>query len=47
MHDRITIPKPLVDEQPELKDWGRDLRIDACRGIALWCIFLDHVPNNI
>lgn len=26
---------------------GRDLRIDACRGIALWCIFLDHVPNNI
>ncbi|WP_247992264.1 OpgC domain-containing protein [Bradyrhizobium sp. 186] len=25
----------------------RDLRIDACRGIALWCIFLDHVPNNI
>lgn len=26
---------------------GRDLRIDACRGIALWFIFLDHVPNNI
>ncbi|MHC2282212.1 hypothetical protein ACVME8_008855 [Bradyrhizobium diazoefficiens] len=26
---------------------GRDLRIDVCRGIALWWIFLDHVPNNI
>ena len=26
---------------------GRDLRLDACRGIALWCIFLDHIPNNI
>jgi hypothetical protein len=26
---------------------GRDLRLDACRGLALWFIFLDHVPNNI
>ncbi len=26
---------------------GRDLRLDACRGIALWFIFLDHVPDNI
>ncbi len=25
----------------------RDLRLDACRGVALWFIFLDHVPNNI
>jgi hypothetical protein len=47
MHDRIATPKPLVDELPELQDCGRDLRIDACRGIALCCIFLDHVPNNI
>ncbi|MBT1515109.1 OpgC domain-containing protein [Bradyrhizobium sp. SRL28] len=47
MHDRITIPKLAVGELPELKGHGRDLRIDACRGIALWCIFLDHVPNNI
>ena len=46
MHNRIATPNPLVAE-PELKDYGRDLRIDACRGIALWCIFLDHVPNNI
>jgi hypothetical protein len=47
MHDRSSTPEPLVDELPEMKDWGRDLRIDACRGIALWWIFLDHVPNNI
>jgi hypothetical protein len=47
MHDRITIPKLVAGELPELKGHGRDLRIDACRGIALWCIFLDHVPNNI
>ncbi|UFX49292.1 OpgC domain-containing protein [Bradyrhizobium sp. 41S5] len=25
----------------------RDLRLDVCRGLALWCIFLDHVPNNV
>jgi hypothetical protein len=48
MHDRIDTPKPLVGEPPpEFKGLGRDLRIDACRGIALWFIFLDHVPNNI
>jgi hypothetical protein len=38
----------LVGEiPPEFNGPGRDLRIDACRGIALWWIFLDHVPNNI
>jgi hypothetical protein len=42
-----TPAKPLVGALPELKGPGRDMRIDACRGIALWCIFLDHVPNNI
>ena len=47
MHDRIATPKLLIGELPELKGQGRDLRIDACRGIALWFIFLDHVPNNI
>jgi len=47
MHDRVTIPELVVGELPELKGQGRDLRIDACRGIALWFIFLDHVPNNI
>ena len=25
---------------------NRDLRLDACRGLALWFIFLDHIPHN-
>jgi hypothetical protein len=48
MHDRTHTSKPLIGETPpELEGSGRDLRIDVCRGIALWWIFLDHVPNNI
>src|SRR5256886_9235413 len=47
MHDRTAIPKLLVGELPELKGYARDLRIDACRGFALWCIFLDHIPDNV
>ncbi|WP_084799713.1 OpgC domain-containing protein [Bradyrhizobium sp. Ai1a-2] len=48
MHDRTDISRRLAGESPpELEGCGRDLRIDAFRGIALWCIFLDHVPNNI
>src|SRR5437588_9982400 len=42
-----TPANPLRGAMPELKEPGRDLRIDACRGIALWSIFLNHVPNNI
>src|SRR5438067_3267760 len=47
MLDRTVTPRTAVSALPELKAYGRDLRIDACRGIALWCIFLDHVPNNV
>ena len=47
MSDRKLTSKPLVGELAELKGAGRDLRIDAFRGIALWCIFLDHIPNNV
>jgi hypothetical protein len=47
MHDRTATSKLMVGELPELKGDARDLRIDACRGIALWWIFLDHVPSNI
>jgi OpgC protein len=25
----------------------RDLRLDLFRGLALWLIFLDHIPSNI
>jgi hypothetical protein len=24
----------------------RDLRLDACRGIALWFVFINHIPDN-
>src|SRR6476469_633147 len=47
MSDRKATSKPLVGELAELKDADRDLRIDAFRGIALWGIFLDHIPNNV
>ena len=26
---------------------ARDLRLDFFRGIALFCIFVDHIPNNV
>ncbi len=47
MRDRKATSKPLAGERAELNGAGRDLRIDACRGLALWCIFLDHIPNNV
>src|SRR5215475_6699771 len=46
MLDRIHTSKPLIGAPPP-DGFGRDPRIDAFRGIALWWIFLDHVPNNI
>lgn len=48
MHDRTRSSKRLLGETPpEFRSTGRDPRIDVCRGIALWWIFLDHVPNNV
>lgn len=48
MLDRTHTSRRLIGETPpEFRGGGRDLRIDVCRGIALWWIFLDHVPNNI
>lgn len=48
MDDRTQTSTRLFGETtPEFRAAGRDLRIDVCRGIALWWIFLDHVPNNI
>ncbi len=26
---------------------SRDLRLDLFRGLALWLIFLDHIPSNV
>src|ERR1700716_4717425 len=34
------MPAPVVST-------GRDLRLDLFRGIALWLIFLDHIPSNL
>jgi hypothetical protein len=42
-------PVPLIfhSERGDGTAVERDLRLDLCRGIALWCIFLDHIPNNV
>src|ERR1051325_10262371 len=32
---------------PPVVTTERDLRLDLFRGIALWLIFLDHIPSNI
>ncbi len=44
MTDRL----PGAAKVPAFRMGGdrRDLRLDACRGLALWFIFLDHIPNN-
>ncbi|MCP1767619.1 OpgC family protein [Bradyrhizobium japonicum] len=48
MDDRVhTSTRSFGETPPGFGAAGRDLRIDVCRGIALWWIFLDHVPNNI
>src|SRR6185369_212519 len=26
---------------------GRDLRLDLFRGLALWLLYLDHIPSNM
>ena len=26
---------------------GRDIRLDLFRGLALWFIFVDHIPVNV
>jgi hypothetical protein len=35
-------PLPAAPAAPE-----RDLRLDLFRGLALWLIFLDHIPENV
>jgi hypothetical protein len=32
---------------PMVTATGRDLRLDLFRGLALWLIFLDHIPSNV
>lgn len=38
--------KSALVSTPKRGEIYRDLRLDACRGLALWFIFLDHIPNN-
>jgi hypothetical protein len=39
---------PGTDNAPvfALESDRRDLRLDACRGLALWFILIDHIPDN-
>ncbi|MBI2742122.1 MAG: OpgC domain-containing protein [Rhodospirillales bacterium] len=32
---------------PPVIAFGRDIRLDLFRGLALWFIFVDHIPTNI
>src|SRR3954470_16250275 len=38
---------PSRPDLPPIDAGHRDLRLDACRGLALWFIFFDHIPDNI
>src|SRR5438477_5992548 len=43
-------PSPLERSPPihaPVVTTGRDLRLDLFRGLALWLIFLDHIPSNV
>jgi hypothetical protein len=33
--------------EPAAAAGGRDVRLDLFRGLALWFIFLDHIPGNV
>jgi hypothetical protein len=36
-----------MSAMPPVIPAGRDLRLDLFRGLALWLIFLDHIPSNM
>jgi hypothetical protein len=39
--------RKITQIHPPAVATGRDLRLDLFRGIALWLIFLDHIPSNL
>jgi len=44
----LVIPKLLLTSGTAAPPpGGRDLRLDLFRGVALWLIFLDHIPQNV
>ncbi len=40
-------PKEVMSTASSPSVTERDLRLDFFRGLALFCIFIDHIPNNI
>jgi hypothetical protein len=40
-------PAPAEQGGAPVKTAGRDLRLDFFRGIALFLIFIDHIPGNV
>lgn len=47
MHERAPASRQDAAGVPAVPAPARDLRLDLFRGIALWLIFLDHIPSNI
>src|ERR1700730_6567146 len=44
----VVMPRPTAGPLPAARAaTERDLRLDLFRGIALWLIFLDHIPENV
>jgi hypothetical protein len=43
----VFTPASAALEPSQVVASGRDLRLDLFRGLALWLIFLDHIPENI
>ncbi|HEX4408021.1 MAG TPA: OpgC domain-containing protein [Xanthobacteraceae bacterium] len=43
----LVTPLALANAPAVVIATGRDLRLDLFRGIALWLIFLDHIPQNV
>jgi hypothetical protein len=41
------MPSAPVPSAPSVPPSPRDLRLDFFRGIALWLIFVDHIPVNV
>jgi hypothetical protein len=41
----VVMPLPTAAPVPAATE--RDLRLDLFRGVALWLIFLDHIPENV
>jgi hypothetical protein len=40
------LPRPTKDVAIHDDGNRRDLRLDGCRGLALWFIYIDHIPGN-